>query len=449
LGFAALCVSLWGVVACHAVWAQDSAAAVESASIAGVVRDSLGEPVGTASVRLHPENSTAFTVVKTDLQGGFIFSRVRAGSYSISAEKAGVRSQTATVVAASGVTSKIDLRLGRSDGASGNGAMDFADQPDFTVAGVTDWTAVGGHGSDATLRTSEALARDTLTLKSAGGADSAGASDSDKHRQAGEADEKSGDPLAAVHEFEEAVRLDPSERNYFEWGTELLLHRAVWQAETVFRKGAEAYPKSARMLTAWGTALFAGARYDEAAQRLCEASDLTPADPEPYIFLGKIEIAAPKPLACVEAKLVRFVAMAPNNSVANYFYAMAVLKRQEGPQDKDAIAKAEELLTKAVTDDPKCSDGYLQLGILAYSERDVPKAIRSYIKAIEANPQSGEAHYRLGVAYDRLGNKEKAQEQFRMHDAIEKQKAAVVEQQRREVKQFLVVLQGQSSPQTN
>ena len=34
--------------------------------------------------------------------------------------------------------------------------MEFADKPNFTVAGVTDWTAVGGHGSDATLRTSEA-----------------------------------------------------------------------------------------------------------------------------------------------------------------------------------------------------------------------------------------------------------------------------------------------------
>ncbi len=46
--------------------------------------------------------------------------------------------------------------------------MEFADQPNFTVAGVTDWTAVGGHGSDASLRTSEALARETLTLKSPG-----------------------------------------------------------------------------------------------------------------------------------------------------------------------------------------------------------------------------------------------------------------------------------------
>ena len=43
--------------------------------------------------------------------------------------------------------------------------MEFFDKPNFTIAGVTDWTAVGGHGSDSALRTSEDLARETLTLK--------------------------------------------------------------------------------------------------------------------------------------------------------------------------------------------------------------------------------------------------------------------------------------------
>jgi len=129
----------------------------------------------------------------------------------------------------------------------------------------------------------------------------------DLHRLQGEIDEKLGDPLAAVHEDEQAVRLDPSEQNYFEWGTELLLHRAVWQAVEVFGNAAKAYPKSARMLAALGTALFAAARYDEAAASLCKASDLNPADTQPYIFLGEIQMAAPTPLPCVEQKLARFV----------------------------------------------------------------------------------------------------------------------------------------------
>jgi tetratricopeptide (TPR) repeat protein len=192
------------------------------------------------------------------------------------------------------------------------------------------------------------------------------------------------------------------------------------------------------MLAALGTALFAGALYDEAAASLCSASDLNPADPEPYIFMGRIEMAAPKPLACVEPRLARFVQRQPGNSLANYLYAMAIWKRQEQAPDQ-ALEQVETLLEKAVAIDPKCGDAYLQLGILYFSRRDPKQAIGFYLKAIEADPQLGEAHYRLGVAYDRFGLPEKAAQEFQLHDEIEKSQAAAVERQRREVKQFLVI----------
>ena len=118
---------------------------------------------------------------------------------------------------------------------------------------------------------------------------------------------------------------------------------------------------------------------------------------------------------------------------------MAILKRQQQPADKQATQEAEKLLTKAVTIDPKCGDAYLQLGILSASQRNFAKAIDFYTKAIEANSQLGEAHYRLGVAYDRIGESAKAKQQFRLHDQIEKQQAEVIERQRRELKQFVVV----------
>ena len=405
-------------------------------------------------------------------------------------------------------------------------AMEFADKPDFTIAGVTDWTAVGGHGSDSTLRTSEDLARETQALKPPGEAKEAYESETrlraalagapgnfaanhelgafylhagryresipllqaayqaepsnpgneydlaaalmgsgdfsgareharkllahqdtaDLHRLLGELDEKVSDPLAAVHEDEQAVRLDPSEQNYFAWGSELLLHRAVWQAAEVFRQGTRAYPESARMLTALGTAQFAGALYEDAATSLCAAADLNPADPQPYLFLGRIEMAAPTPLGCVAPRLARLVQQQPQNSLANYLYAMAILKGLQQTSDqsaREARQQAETLLTRAVTIDPKCADAYLQLGILYFSQHQPEKAIGFYTKAIQADPQLGEAHYRLGVAYDRIGSPEKAKQEFQLHDEIERQQAAAVERQRREVKQFLVVLEGQ------
>jgi len=95
--------------------------------------------------------------------------------------------------------------------------------------------------------------------------------------------------------------------------------------------------------------------------------------------------------------------------------------------------------------DPKCSEAYLQLGVVQSTRHDYAKAIEFYSKAIEANPQLSEAHYRLGVAYDRAGERAKAAQQFQLHDAIEKQQAAAVDNQRREVKQFLVVVDGKKT----
>ncbi len=77
-----------------------------------------------------------------------------------------------------------------------------------------------------------------------------------------------------------------------------------------------------------------------------------------------------------------------------------------------------------------------------HHKHDYEKAIQLYSKAVDADPQSGEAHYRLAVAYDHLGERAKAQQEFQLHDEIQKRQAAAVEQERRDLKQFVIV-QGQ------
>ena len=161
-------------------------------------------------------------------------------------------------------------------------------------------------------------------------------------------------------------------------------------------------------------------------------------------------MVTPVSVPCLEDKLARFVREQPENSEANYLYAMTILKRQEQAPDAAAQAHVESLLTNAVKHDSKCADGYLQLGILESSRRSFDKAIDFYTRAIEANPQLADAHYRLGVAYDRTGKRDKAEAEFRVRDELVKQQSEAVEAQRREVKQFLVVLNGQpASPSTH
>ena len=488
-----------------------------SATVAlrGVVTDENGNPVPDVAVVLQQ----AGVETRTDAHGSFAFARVKPGQYSVRADKAGMHgeAEVSTANAMAPITLILSAKTTRAQ------SMELADKPNFTIAGITDWTAVGGHGSDASLRTSETLAREAATLRPDGTVGVAHTSDTEAalraaaaaspasfvanrelgmfylrerryreaivpleaafridpadssneydlavaykeagdlkqayehahhlltekdagefHRLAGDIDEAMGDVLSAEREYEMAVRLDPSEANEFAWGTELLLHRAVWPAIEVFRKGAAAYPKSARMLSALGVALFASAQYEEAAQRLCEATTLNPADPVPYTFLGEIEIASPSPLGCVEPTLSRFTQTQPENARAEYYYAMAILKRQAKPSNTIDVNHARVLLNKAVELDSKFAEAYLQLGILSLDMKDYPQTIDYLTRAVSANPQLADAHYRLGVAYQRLGSTAKARQEFELHDAMEKAQAEAVEQQRTKVKQFMVVLQ--------
>jgi tetratricopeptide (TPR) repeat protein len=525
-----------------------------STRVEGTVRTAAGEAVSGATVVVEKEKSgSRVAETKTDSAGNFTLSLHPGGTYIVRAEKAGFRSVgTASLILAAGEKKHVDLTLtseeaaesGPSGGAqksssksaggsprasSAASAMEFADQPNFTVAGVTDYSNVGLHGSDARVRTSEALNKDTLALKSASASKAAPGGESpaknneaaeterklraalaqspgsfeanhqlgafclrsgrykeaiplleaayhvdpgnhdnaydlalayegsgdlgrareqalkipssaDTHRLLGDVDEKLGEPVAAVHEYEQAAQSDPSEQDYFNWGAELLLHKAALPAVEVFTKGAATHPKSARMMAGLGAALYASGSYDEAARRLCEASDLEPADPDPYLFLGKMEMAAPAPLPCSEERLARFAREEPGNALANYYHAMDLWKRNRASQKPGDLQQPQALLEKAVALDPKFGEAYVQLGVLYSEQKQEQDAIAAYKKAIAVSTELGDAHYRLSLAYKRTGEDAKAREEMQAYEQIEKTEHAATERERRELRQFLIIL---------
>jgi tetratricopeptide (TPR) repeat protein len=276
--------------------------------------------------------------------------------------------------------------------------------------------------------------------------------EADLRRGLGDLDEKLEDPLAAVREYERAAGLDASEQNYFAWGAELLLHRAVAPALEVFGRGVRLHPDSARMLAGLGAALYTSGSVEEAAERLCAASDLSqlnspsdsPSDFAPYLFLGEMQEATSTPLPCIEQKLARFAQNQPENAFANYYYALALWKRDRGSENPDALRQVETLLLKSLAIDPKLDLAYLQLGNLYFARGAFQEAVAAYQKAVVANPAGSEAHYRLGLTYKRIGEGAKAQREFEEYKQLDKMETAAIERQRRELRQFIFVLKDQA-----
>lgn len=469
------------------VWAQSG----DSASVQGIVRDGQGRTVAQAQVQLQGKDSKQVLTAASDAQGFYKFERLRDGAYALRVVNGSATVEIPSIALGANETKTVDVRLGAAAG-SGQSAPQFYDEPQFTVSGVTDTTNLGGHGSDTVVRTRESLAKQTATLAhpethssahaaatekslrealahepasaeanhrlgalllASGRADEAVAylrrateiqpGDAEVHHALGDAEEKRGDPLEAVRQYQRAAELDASEPYLFDWGAELLLHHAPEPAIEVFTKGNARYPKSARMLIGLGAAAFARGANEQAVRRMCEASDLNPVDPTPYLFLGKMLRAGNRPSEDEIGKLQRFVKLQPQNAEANYYYAVALWKSRKDPNDP-AVAQAESLLARAVESDRKFAPAYLQLGILHAEERDYVKAIADYQQAIQIDPQLEEAHFRLGQAYRQAGDAEKSKEELRIHRQLAQESAQQIDRERHEIRQFVYTLRDKS-----
>lgn len=284
----------------------------------------------------------------------------------------------------------------------------YFDEPKFIVAGVADPSARGGHGADPVLWSADKLAKETAALRSGSAPDT--------------------NPLEAVRQYQRAAELDPSEPNLFNWGAELLTHRAADQAVEVFSSGHRLFPRSTRTLLGLAVALYSRGSYDQAAQRFFEAADLDPSDPAPYLFLGKVSNGAITGSAGYAERMERFVRLHPGNAWANYYYAATLARTSP---------KARELAEKAVRLDPTLGEAFLLLGIIYADESNLPKAISAYQSAIAASPQIEETHYRLAMAYRKSGDTKKEQQELGIYQQLSRRSAQEFERERSEIQQFV------------
>jgi len=257
------------------------------------------------------------------------------------------------------------------------------------------------------------------------------------HNLLAEVEEKDGKFVAAANQYELAAHLDPSEGNLFDWGSELLLHRTLDPAITIFEKAAERYPNSPRMAIGLGIAYYSRGNYDNAVKSLLHAADLTPADPRVYPFLSRAYDSSPSQADDVIARFRRFAEQQPNNGRAQYYYAMSLWKGKRAQDSSLDLAQIGALLKKAIALDLSLAEAHLQLGNLHSDQQKYADAIPEYQRALELNSDLADAHYRLGQAYVHIGEKDKAQEQLQVYQKLREQHLADLDKQRAEVRQFV------------
>ncbi len=466
----------------------DAQSEKKAAGLKGVIRDSHGQPIRDVPVYLESttgvyardhmmdplqpptSNDSARLSTRTDSQGNYSFTSLPEGTYSLHVNSAGTgQAEAGPFTLALRELKVVDLTLVPT--APADAMPGFYDEPQFTVAGVTQTGNAGGHGSDTVQRNSEALAKATASLTKpmhAQSSESMTGADLERrrseirarlvredmaelHHSLADVEEGLSNPLEAVREYQRAAEMEPSEPYLFDWGAELLAHRAPGPAVEVFAKGHRLFPRSARMLLGLGVAQYARGAYDAALQALFQASDLEPSDSTPYLFLGKMQGVETAELHGFVDKFARFAALQPDNALANYYYAVSLRRESkttqaEGETRRATAAKVHELLAKSIRLDPTLSLAYLELGAIDAEAGNLAQAINDYEKARDIDTTSVEAHYRLALAYRRTGRKKEAEQEAQIYQKLSKQSDAQAERERREVQQFVFTMREKAAP---
>jgi tetratricopeptide (TPR) repeat protein len=234
---------------------------------------------------------------------------------------------------------------------------------------------------------------------------------SELHNLLGEIEEGEGHVVEAVRQYETAARSDPTEKNVFDLGSVLLNNTGFQQAVQILEFGVQKYAASARLRVGLGIAYYSLSRYADAVETLCQAVDLNPRDTRALEFLGKMRDVAPDMAQEVRRRLGRFTELYPDNATANYYYALSLV---DGEDDTGAEAR----LLKSIALDPQFAEAHFQLGVLYQKHDEATKAVRELEAAVKLRHGLKAAHYRLATLYKAQGFAERARRELEIFRAL-------------------------------
>src|ERR1700674_649938 len=249
---------------------------------------------------------------------------------------------------------------------------------------------------------------------------------------------------AALADMRRALQLDPSRSDSYLNLALLQMHGQQWDAAEVnFKKAVELSPKSTNALVSLGNFYQTRGRYPEAEQAFRRAIETAADDPSPRASLVTLYMAENKP-GQAEEFLRQSKKDFPNNSVGyrmlgDFYYANNQLDKataeyaalyQDHAKDmqvkknyiqflilKDRLDDARKLndeVLKAKPDDP---DAQVFKGEIEIGRGKASDAVNTLQAVLKNDPDNAAvAHYQLGLAFDQLGNTNRAEAEWR--DAV-------------------------------
>ena len=252
-------------------------------------------------------------------------------------------------------------------------------------------------------------------------------------------EEESGRYVDAARHYRQAVDLEAeNEQYYFDLGAEYLVHLTFAPAAEVFQVGSRKFSKSSRQYVGLGLAQFALRQYADAADAFLRALEINPSSPDAFVAWNALPtFVVVSEWEKIRPRLQRLAERFPGNAQALFCYG-AALFRHSMVAEQEGLDKAESLLDRTVRLNPRFAEAQLELGTLLVQRKQSEKAVASFVKAIQLNPNSEMAHYRLAQIYRNLNQLALAERELDIYRKLARDHKDEMAQTRGAIRQFVL-----------
>jgi tetratricopeptide (TPR) repeat protein len=259
----------------------------------------------------------------------------------------------------------------------------------------------------------------------------------------GDIQEKRGDALAAVHNYQVAVALAPSEESYrLALSLELLRHQTFDAALVVLDQAAKAFPQSVRVKILLSLTYYFVDRSADAIQSLLKATKIDPQDETAARYLGEITLqdtSTPDPGAT--AQVCKFADEHPQNKTVDAFCGGILLRLARDRGDDSRRPEIIRRLQHAARVGPQEAIARCQLG-KAFEWAEQWREAKPEMEAcVRLDPDSPDGHYQLSRIYRRLGLTTLANQQTEFQQTAARRQSEESKRRTETVTKFLVLLE--------
>lgn len=253
-------------------------------------------------------------------------------------------------------------------------------------------------------------------------------------------EENAGRYLDAVHHFQKAVELEPTnEQYYFDLGLEYLAHFTFGPALEVFGVGTKKFPFSSRQHEGLGLVHYALRQYPQAADAFLTALEISPSSASAYAAWNALHsFLSPAEMESLLPRLRHLSELYPKIAEPQYCYGLALLSQGISSNRRDNFEAAQSLIEQAIRLKPNFAEAHLALGNLHIARKENQKAVNEFLEAIRLDPLSEMAFYRLGQTYRNLDQLELAQQQLARYAELVRTRREQMARSRRAIKQFVL-----------